>query len=169
MHHTHAPLAARALRALAALALLTSSAASAEPPPAPAAPAAPAAPSVKRGEEIPADATAVSLDAIAESPEGYINKTVVVTGTVSAVCQAKGCWMTLAGEKSTSRARVTFKDYAFFVPKDGKGRRARLTGEVKMKRLGEAERAHLAQDGRVDVSEIPSVELRFVASGVELW
>jgi hypothetical protein len=84
------------------------------------------------------------------------------------VCHVKGCWMTLAGQKKTSRARITFKDYAFFVPKDSQGMRGVLSGTVEVKTLGEAERAHLAEDAQVDVSEIPKAELRIVAEGLEL-
>lgn len=123
---------------------------------------------VKRGAALSENSECVSLDVIADQPEKYSNQEVFVEGSVTAVCQAKGCWMTMAGKKITSRARVTFKDYAFFVPKDVKGKRVKLRGEVKVKMLGEAERKHLAEDGRVPVSEIPKAELRLVASGVEI-
>ncbi len=123
---------------------------------------------ITRGVKLPTDQVALNLDAIADEPEKFSGKQVCVEGSISAVCQAKGCWMTMAGHKSTSRARVTFKDYAFFVPKDVKGKKVKLLGEVKVKMLGEAERKHLAEDGRVDVSEIPKAELRLVASGIEI-
>lgn len=123
---------------------------------------------IVRGVKLPADQKTTSLDAIADQPEKYSGKEVCVEGSISAVCQAKGCWMTMAGSKVTSRARVTFKDYAFFVPKTVKGKKVKLLGEVKVKMLSDAERKHLAEDGRVDVSEIPKAELRLVASGVEI-
>ena len=72
------------------------------------------------------------------------------------------------GEKSTTRARVTFKDYAFFVPKDVKDKTVKLQGKVKVKILSDGERAHLAKDGQVAVSEIPKAELRLVATGLEI-
>ena len=102
------------------------------------------------------------------APEELAGKEVCVEGSIAAVCQAKGCWMTMAGSKATSRARVTFKEYAFFVPKNVKGKKVKLLGEVKVKMLSDEERKHLAEDGRVDVSEIPKAELRLVASGVEI-
>jgi hypothetical protein len=122
---------------------------------------------IKRGAPL-SQGDSVSLDEVAADPERFADKDVLVTGTVSAVCQAKGCWMTLAGEKPTSRARVTFKDYAFFAPKDAKGMRVVLEGKVKVKVMSEGERKHLAEDGRVSVDQIPKAELRLVASGVEL-
>ena len=123
---------------------------------------------VKRGELIPKGDECLSLDSISDEPQKYSGQTVVVEGTITAVCQAKGCWMTMAGQKATSRARITFKDYAFFVPKDVKGQKVKVIGAVKVKMLSDGERAHLAEDGRVDVSEIPKAELRLVASGVEI-
>lgn len=123
---------------------------------------------VKRGELIPKENDCLSLDTIADEPQKYSGQSVVVEGMISAVCQAKGCWMTMAGKKVTSRARITFKDYAFFVPKDVKGQKVKVLGSVQVKMLSDDERAHLAEDGRVDVSEIPKAELRLVASGVEI-
>jgi len=122
---------------------------------------------IKRGSALP-KGEVISLDAVAKDPESFSGKRVLVTGTISAVCQAKGCWMTLAGSEPTARARVTFKDYAFFVPKNGKGMKAVLEAEVKIKMMSDAERQHLAEDGKVSVDQIPKVELRLVASGLEL-
>ena len=78
---------------------------------------------IVRGVKLPANQSVLNLDAIADQPEKFSGKEVCVEGSISAVCQAKGCWMTIAGGKATSRARVTFKDYAFFVPKDVKGKK----------------------------------------------
>ena len=123
---------------------------------------------IKRGDAIEVNTQYLTLDEISDAPEKFSGKEVCVKGEVTAVCKAKGCWMTMAGKKITSRARVTFKDYAFFVPMDVKGKKVRLKGEVKVKMLSDAERAHLAEDGKVAVSEIPKAELRLVASGVEI-
>jgi hypothetical protein len=126
-----------------------------------------AQPLIKRGAAI-SQGEPISLDDVASDPERFANKEVLVTGEISAVCQAKGCWMTLAGSKPTSRARVTFKDYAFFAPKDAKGKRVTLEGQVKVKVMSDAERQHLAEDGRVSVDQIPKAELRLVAKGIEI-
>ncbi|MBK6732010.1 MAG: DUF4920 domain-containing protein [Bacteroidetes bacterium] len=48
---------------------------------------------------------------------GYTGK---VKGTVTSVCQNKGCWMKLDLGNGESM-RVTFKDYGFFVPKEKQG------------------------------------------------
>jgi hypothetical protein len=110
----------------------------------------------------------VTLDAIAKAPEQFAGKTVKVAGKVAAVCKKKGCWLTLAGASPTARARVVFKDYAFFAPLDCQGKLAILEGAVEAKTLGEAERKHLAEDAGKPVSEIPKAELRLIATGIEI-
>ena len=123
---------------------------------------------IKRGKELP-KGEYLSLDDVAAQPERFADKAVLLTGKVDSVCRVKGCWMIIASEKSKANARITFKDYAFFVPKDAKGMKTKMSGVIKMKTLSEGERQHLADDGKVDVSEIPKVELRLVADGVELY
>ncbi len=110
----------------------------------------------------------VTLDEVANKAQEYAQKTVLIKGKVSGVCQAKGCWMTISGDQATSKARITFKDYGFFVPFDVKGKDALVEGVVQVKELSEAERNHLAQDAKKPVAEIPKVELRIIASAVEL-
>jgi len=109
----------------------------------------------------------LSLAQIAATAEQMNGKTVRVDATVTSVCKKKGCWMGVKDAQGTV-ARVTFKDYAFFMPLDCEGRAATLEGVVETKRLDPKERAHLAEDAKRPVAEIPEVELRIVATGVEL-
>ena len=106
----------------------------------------------------------VTLDEVMSKPKKYTETPVRIDGTVKSVCLKKGCWLILAGEGPTARARVTFKGYAFFAPMDTAGYRASVEGIVKAKILSEAERAHLAEDGKVSISEVPKAELRIVAT-----
>lgn len=108
------------------------------------------------------------LDEVAKSPDAYAGKPVQVTGKVAAVCQKKGCWMTLAGQTPAASARITFKDYGFFVPTDCDGQQATVEGLLEVKTLSPEERKHYAEDGKVDVSQVPEKELRLVATGVAL-
>ncbi len=109
------------------------------------------------------------FDEVFAKAKDFAGKTVKVSGTVKSVCKKKGCWMVLAGAKAASRARITFKDYGFFVPKDmPAGTMATVEGTVKVKTLSEAERKHLAGDAGKKVEEIPAVEMRLVATAVEL-
>ena len=123
---------------------------------------------IRRGEPL-SSTPAINLDQVATNPKKYTDKTVMITGTASAVCKKKGCWMILSGTTPSSTARVTFKDYSFFVPKDSSGMRAKIEGQVKVKVMSQEERQHLADDEKVDVSKVPKVELRIIAQGVELY
>ena len=110
----------------------------------------------------------ITMDGLMAEANKYAGQTVRVSGTVSAVCRKKGCWMTLGGVDALARARVTFKDYAFFVPLDAAGSKAEIEGVVELKVLSDAERAHLADDAGKPVDQVPKNELRLMASAVQL-
>ncbi|MFN3197420.1 MAG: DUF4920 domain-containing protein [Bradymonadia bacterium] len=110
----------------------------------------------------------ISFDTVAASPKQYASKTVRVKGKISKVCQAKGCWMAIKTADGKQSARITFKDYAFFVPKDVAGRECSVEGVVELKALSEAARAHFAKDEGTTIDKVPEVELRMVATGVDI-
>lgn len=110
----------------------------------------------------------ISIDDVAKDPTAYAGKTVLVTGKVSTVCTKKGCWFVLGGTDKLATARVTMKDYGFFAPLDSGGHAAKVEGQVEAKTLDEAERKHLAEDAGKKVEEIPTHELRLVATGLEI-
>ncbi|MBX0289840.1 DUF4920 domain-containing protein [Hymenobacter sp. HSC-4F20] len=95
---------------------------------------------------------------------------VKLVGTAEAVCQAKGCWLTMAlpdGQKM----RVRFKDYAFFVPKDITGRRVVVNGWAHREVVSVAAQQHYAKDAGKSAQEIaaithPQEQLNFEADGV---
>lgn len=91
---------------------------------------------------------------------------------VDAVCQKKGCWMDLKTEAGEP-IRVTFKDYAFFVPKDAAGKTAIVDGVAKIEETSVADLQEYAKDAGKTEAEIaaittPKKELVFEASGVIL-
>ena len=104
------------------------------------------------------------MDEVMAKAKAYEQAPGRISGTVKSVCAKKGCWLILAGEGPTARARVTFKGYAFFAPMDSAGYTASVEGIVKAKVLSDAERAHLAQDGNVSVEAVPKAEVRIVAT-----
>ena len=103
---------------------------------------------VKLGVPIAAEAKSVTITQLRESPDAYAKDPVVVEGVVSNVCWIRGCWMKLSSEAGEASIHVTFR--GFTVPRDSKGRKARIVGVAK---------AH-TEKGKSYVS--------FVASGVEL-
>ena len=95
-----------------------------------------------------------------------------VTGKVGAVCQAKGCWMSLVSEKpGMPEMRVTFKDYAFFMPKNLAGKRVVIDGYAYVDVTSVDELRHYAEDAGKTKDEIaritePKREVAFEAAGV---
>lgn len=95
---------------------------------------------------------------------------VSVQGEVTSVCQAKGCWMTIAGRDDMM---VKFKDYGFFMPKDIDGRDVIMHGKAYYQITPLDELRHYAEDAGKSAEEIAAItetkkELRFLASGVLL-
>ena len=124
---------------------------------------------VKRGEAI-GDSPVVDLAEALRSISSYADRTVTLEGQVNRVCQMKGCWMELVPAGADRGIRVTFKDYAFFVPTDSSGARARLEGMFEQHTWSKADADHLIAEG-VGLTRNPdgtATEVSFVAQAVEL-
>ncbi len=97
---------------------------------------------------------------------------VKVSGEVDAVCQKKGCWMEIKNAAGDV-VRVTFKDYAFFMPMDCAGKTAIVEGVAKIEETSVADLKEYAKDDNQSKEAIaaikePKKELVFEASGVIL-
>ena len=124
---------------------------------------------VKRGAAI-GDSPVVDLAQALRSISSYADRTVTVEGTVNRVCQMKGCWMELVPAGADRGIRVTFKDYAFFVPTDSRGASARLEGMFERNTFSKADADHLIAEG-VALTRNPdgtATEVSFLAQAVEL-
>lgn len=122
------------------------------------------------GDKITAD-SAVSIDKLKELMGDKTELSVKLEAPIEAVCQKKGCWMDLKTEGEP--VRVTFKDYAFFMPKDASGRTAIVDGVAKVEETSVADLQEYAKDAGKTKEEIaaikePKKELVFEASGVIL-
>ena len=95
-----------------------------------------------------------------------------VSGKVSEVCQKKGCWMTLVSDQpGQPEMRVTFKDYAFFMPKDLAGKHVVVDGYAYVENTPVDVLRHYAEDAGKSKEEIaaitePKREVAFEAAGV---
>lgn len=106
-----------------------------------------------------------------KNPGKYKNKEVVIEGFVNAVCQTKGCWMELKNGKD--KLRVEFKDYAFFVPYDSKGKKVRVQGKIERREVKAETFKHWLEEAGEPKSKIDKIKgnqkiLIFTASGVEM-
>jgi len=98
--------------------------------------------------------------------EAYAGKEVFVTAEVAQVCQRKGCF--LIAQDGDAVARVTFKDYGFFVPTDSGGKRVTIVGTFDRKVISEKQARHYAEDAGQDPSQIVGerTEYSIVATSV---
>ncbi len=103
------------------------------------------------GAPLNEDASPASLRSILDSPAQFVGSAVRVEAQISQVCQRKGCFMiATSGEGAI---RISFKDYAFFVPTDTGGKTVTLTGTVIARELTEEQAAHLREDADSDAIE----------------
>ncbi|SHK47190.1 DUF4920 domain-containing protein [Hymenobacter psychrotolerans] len=95
---------------------------------------------------------------------------VKLIGQADAVCQAKGCWLTMKTPEG-QEMRVRFKDYAFFVPKDIAGRTVVINGWAHREEVPVSDLQHYAKDAGKSEKEIaaitkPEEQLNFEADGI---
>ncbi len=95
---------------------------------------------------------------------------ILLEGRVVKVCRKKGCWLLLSDGEAD--VRITFKDYAFFVPKDSAGRKVRAQGALKREELSVKAARHFLKDEGAAAADIAKVKApvktwTFVASGLE--
>jgi len=100
------------------------------------------------GDPITVTGVPVKLAEVRADPASYYEKTLLVEATAAAVCQARGCWMTLTdgvGEPIWVRwSTGCGGDYAF--PKDAAGRRVIVQGSFYPKEISAEDAAHLAEE-----------------------
>lgn len=67
---------------------------------------------------------------ILQNPEKFEGKKVLVEGTVVGVCEERGCWIELSGEKDFQKIKVKVNDGEIVFPLEVKGKKALVEGEV---------------------------------------
>jgi hypothetical protein len=96
----------------------------------------------------------------------------VVEGAVTDVCSKKGCWMKL-DQGNGETVRVTFKDYALFMPLDLAGSKVVVRGIAKKDTVSVDDLRHYAEDAGKSAEEIaaitePEIKISFEADGVAI-
>jgi hypothetical protein len=121
------------------------------------------------GDTIAAD-NAIAVNELEAKFQGKDSLAIKLSGKITDVCQKKGCWMELdMGNNKT--IRITFKDYAFFVPKDATGKTAVVDGYAYTDTVSVAQLKHYAHDAGKSKAEIeaikePEISTSFEARGV---
>jgi hypothetical protein len=75
------------------------------------------------------DKTKISV--ILKNPDKFVDKKVLVEGTIIAVCDKRGCWMELASDKEGQKMKIKVKDGEIVFPMTGIGKKALVEGEFK--------------------------------------
>ena len=124
---------------------------------------------IARGAALGSSPTVDLAEAI-QSVDAYTDQTVILEGAVKKVCQAKGCWMEVSPKGADRGIRVTFKDYAFFMPTDSQGADARLEGVFETNLFSKKDADHLIAEGVALTrhADGTATEISFLAQGVEL-
>jgi hypothetical protein len=121
------------------------------------------------GSPLDAAGPAVGLQELVSNSDQYLDKQVLVTTRIAKVCQKKGCFF--VAQEGEAVARVTFKDYGFFIPTDSGGKTVTLAGTFVRTELS-PEKAH---HYRKDLGEAPArpaaaatMEYQIVATSVRI-
>jgi len=107
-----------------------------------------------------------SLKEIIKNEKALSGKEVTLETQVAKVCQKKGCFF-VANQDGYS-ARITFKDYGFFIPTDSQGKIVTLVGTFEVTELSEEKARHYAEDAGEASESIkgPQKEYSIVATSV---
>ena len=122
------------------------------------------------GAEISEDEAISPMELMLEM-EGNDSMAVTLEAEINSCCKKKGCWMNVEVGNG-EQMKVTFKDYGFFVPKEGvEGMTAIMQGTAIWDTLSVEMLQHYAEDGGATPEEIaeitePEPTLSFIADGV---
>jgi len=119
------------------------------------------------GAVLPESGTLLSLGDLIEGSDKYQDQEVLLETRIAKVCQKKGCFF--IAQDGSRTARVSFKDYEFFIPTDAGGKEVVLLGTFSRKNVTREEAEHYAKDlGETAVSSPESFQYSIVASAVKI-
>jgi len=110
----------------------------------------------------------IRLNEVLQNSDTYEGREVVITGTIKQLCQKKGCFFMLSDGKS--RARITFKDYSFFIPTNSAGKAVTLIGRFSVNELSEEQAKHYAEDAGENPEKVEGLQREYslVATSVKI-
>ena len=111
--------------------------------------------------------TPLSLGELVNDNQKYLDQEVLVATRIAKVCQKKGCFF--VAQEGPAMARVTFKDYGFFIPSDSGGKDVVLLGVFSRKSVSKEEAEHYAADlGEKPAATPEKFEYSIIASAVKI-
>jgi hypothetical protein len=119
------------------------------------------------GSELPDAGTPLSLGDLIESDDKYQDQEVLLETRIAKVCQKKGCFF--VATEGAATARVSFKDYGFFIPTDSGGKNVVLLGTFSRQSVSKEEAEHYAKDlGETEASSPERFQYSIVATAVKI-
>ena len=119
------------------------------------------------GSALPETGTPLAFADLMKDNEKYLDQEVLVETRIAKVCQKKGCFF--VAQEGPSTARVTFKDYGFFIPTDSGGKNVVLLGTFSRKSMSKEQAEHYAADlGEAPPAAPEEFEYSIVASAVKI-
>lgn len=119
------------------------------------------------GAPLNAELDKVAFPNLILEPAKYVGKPLQTETEITKVCQKKGCFFIAQHEQSIMR--ISFKDYAFFIPTDSSGKRVQLSGNIIEKQRSEEQAEHFKQDLGNSADAIKTGQVyEFVADSVRI-
>lgn len=120
------------------------------------------------GESLPSTGEPLGLSELIENSSQYQDGNVLVHTRIAKVCQKKGCFF--VATEGAATARITFKDYGFFIPTDSGGKQATLSGVFSRQPVSNAEAEHYARDlGESGTPNAEDFSYTIVARGIKIF
>ena len=83
----------------------------------------------------------------------------IITAKVNKVCKKNGCFFIAVDDDNS--ARVTFKDYGFFIPTNSTGKQVVFKGILTEKKINKEQAIHYAKDLDEDTSNIEATKKEY--------
>ena len=119
------------------------------------------------GANLPDQGTPLSLGDLIQEDDKYQGQEVLLATRIAKVCQKKGCFF--VAQEGAATARVSFKDYGFFIPSDSGGKEVVLLGTFSRQSVSKEQAEHYATDlGETTTSSPERFQYSIVASAVKI-
>lgn len=117
------------------------------------------------GQMFDYEKSAITLHTIMQSPDDYLQQEQVVETTITKVCQKKGCFF--IAQVSGQPIRISFKDYAYFIPTDTADKPVKMLARLVQKELSQEQAKHFTSDLKSDDVVLDQGKVyELIASGI---
>ena len=114
------------------------------------------------GEPVSTELPHANVADVLAQPASFAGRDVQLQGTISEVCQEKGCWLRIAdpsGGEETVFVKFTCPvDGEYLIPKDAAGKPVVVQGQVVVEEMDEATARHMAEDSGRSPAEIEAIK-----------